>query len=118
MYLAEDDRAEHLPYVRAGFAVVAYEIDGPIRNPDKATDAQIIAAAKAYKNSQAGLANAKMALDFAIDKIPSLDSDRIYTAGHSSAGTLALLVASHDQRIKGCAAFAPVTDVPKRIAAP
>src|SRR5579871_2614816 len=30
MKLQDGDRAEHLPYVRAGFAVIAYDIDGPI----------------------------------------------------------------------------------------
>ncbi len=31
----ESDRAEHLPYVRAGFAVAAYELSGALDNPKK-----------------------------------------------------------------------------------
>src|SRR5205823_3064684 len=38
--------------------------------------------------------------------------------GHSSAATLALLVAADDQRVKACAAFAPVTDVEARVGRP
>jgi hypothetical protein len=30
MRLVEEDRAEHLPYAREGFAVVAYTLDGPV----------------------------------------------------------------------------------------
>src|SRR5207249_623438 len=41
--------------------------------------------------------------------------NRVYVAGHSSAATLALLVAEHERRIKACAAFAPVTDVEARV---
>ena len=60
--------------------------------------------------------NARTAPRFrALDKVPDVDPLQIYSAGHSSAATLSLLVASADQRIKGCAAFAPVTDVEGRI---
>ena len=54
---------------------------------------------------QAGLANARTALEFALAKVPKLDAKRIYVAGHSSAATLALLFASHEPRIKACAAW-------------
>src|SRR5262249_27116568 len=37
-------------------------------------------------------------------------------AGHSSAATLALLIAEHEPRVKACAAYAPVTDVEARLA--
>ncbi len=116
MALSEGDRMEHLPYVKAGFAVVSYELDGNIPNQQSATDAQIVAAANAFKNARAGQANAKAALDFALEKVPVIDPERIYTAGHSSAGTLALLVAGDDPRIKACVAYAPCTNVPRRLA--
>jgi dipeptidyl aminopeptidase/acylaminoacyl peptidase len=116
MDLGDGDRPEHLPYVKAGFAVVSYELDGHVPNSETTGDAKIIAGAKAFKNARAGLSNARAALDFALEKVPMIDQERIYAAGHSSAATLALLVASDDSRIKACVAFAPCTNVPRRLA--
>ncbi|CAN5470591.1 hypothetical protein BH10PLA2_BH10PLA2_08470 [soil metagenome] len=113
MDLGDDDRAEHSPFAQAGFAVVSFEIDGPVKN--KKSEAAIKQGAKQFQASQAGLVNAKTALDFALAKIPNLDQSRVYIAGHSSAGTLALLFAEYEPRIKACVAFAPVTDVLSRL---
>ena len=44
-----------------------------------------------------------------------LDANRVFIAGHSSAGTLALQAAQNDPRIKACAAYCAVTDVPQRL---
>ena len=104
------DRPEHLPYVRAGFAVVAYELDGPLEDE---SDQATIRAARLFKKAEAGLNNARAALDYALAKIPQIDPSRIYTAGHSSAGTTSLLVAEREPRIRACIAFAPVTNVEK-----
>ena len=114
MGLAEGDRAEHLPYVKAGFAVVSYELDGPA-NLEQASDAEIIAAATKFQQAHAGLDNAKAALDYALEQVPEIDPDRLYAVGHSSAATLALLVASQEPRIDACVAFAPVTNVYGRL---
>src|SRR5579884_3261169 len=113
MNLAEGDRPEHLPYVRAGFAVVAYEIDGNVE--DDRNEQQILAGARAFRDAEAGIANAKRALDYAVARVPGIDPNRIYTAGHSSAATLSLQVAEHEPRIKACIAYAPVCNVPKRL---
>ena len=108
MSLGEGDRPEHLPYVRAGFAVAAYEIDGDLsEDPD---DAEIIKAAREFKESEAGLKNARAAIDYLVSKVPSIDSERLYSSGHSSAGTMSLVLAAHEPRIKGCIAFAPACD--------
>jgi acetyl esterase/lipase len=115
MNLSEADRPEHMPYVYAGFAVVSYELDGHVDKLDKAPEARILAAAKAFKNARAGLSNARVALDYALAKVPAIDPERIYAAGHSSAATLSLLVAAEDPRIKACVAYAPVTNLPRRL---
>jgi dienelactone hydrolase len=47
--------------------------------------------------------------------LPQVDPGRIFAAGHSSAGTLALLFAEHEPRLKGCIAYAPAVDVAKRL---
>jgi dienelactone hydrolase len=116
MDLGDGDRPEHLPYVRAGFAVMSFEIDGNVPNLQKAPDAVLFKAAKQFRDAQAGLANAKAALDFTLAKGTNIDPERIYIAGHSSAATLALLVAEHEPRIKACAAYCGVTDVMVRLA--
>jgi dipeptidyl aminopeptidase/acylaminoacyl peptidase len=108
--LGEGGRAEHIPYVKAGMIVVAYEIDGePV---DESDDATIVAMA-AFKRSNAGLINQKAALDLALENLRQIDTNKIYAAGHSSAATHALLVAANEPRVKGVIAYAPATDIEK-----
>lgn len=114
MDLGEGDRAEHYPYVRAGMAVGSFEIDGHV--PDGAPDAVVLKGAREFRDSQAGLNNAKATLDYLLAKAPDVDPNRIFIAGHSSAGTLSLLVAEHDPRIKGCVCYCGVPDVETRVA--
>lgn len=109
----EGSRAEHLPYVRAGYAVVAYEVDGEI--PEHSTNQQKVDAAIAFQNADAGIANARAAIDYALARVPQIDPKRLYTAGHSSAASLSLLTAEYDSRIAACIAYAPCCDVPKRL---
>ena len=113
MDIGKGDMPEHLPYVRAGFAVVAYELDGSLS--EEPTNREVMAAAQAFHDADAGLANARMALDYIEKRLPYVDVNRIYTAGHSSAATMALLLAEHDPRIKACVAFAPVCDLEGRL---
>jgi dipeptidyl aminopeptidase/acylaminoacyl peptidase len=109
--LAEGQRPEHYPYARAGFAVVSFDIDGHVPDRHGGLDAAVLKGARQFRNAQAGLANARAALDFVLANVPNIDPDRIYVAGHSTAGTLALLVAEDEPRIKACAAYAAITDV-------
>lgn len=109
MALGPGDRAEHLPWVRAGFAVVAYELDGAVG--ENAGDDETMRAVRAFVAASGGLDNARTALDYAQAKVPQIDPARVYTAGHSSAATVALLVAAREPRIKACVAFAPATDL-------
>jgi dienelactone hydrolase len=116
MRMGDGDRAEHYPYVRAGFTVVSFDIDGPVENQKRAADSEMFEAAKKFRDARAGLENARTALDFALAKLPGIDPERVYIAGHSSAGTLALQVAEHEPRIKGCVAYAAVIDLVSRLA--
>jgi dipeptidyl aminopeptidase/acylaminoacyl peptidase len=108
---------EHLPYVRAGFAVVAYDVDGELAHPDDVTYEQVQEAATAFKNAEAGMVNARHAIDYVLKMVPAVDPKRLYSAGHSSAGRLSLLLAESDPRIAACVAYAPVTDVERRVKA-
>ncbi|HEX2833377.1 MAG TPA: prolyl oligopeptidase family serine peptidase [Thermoanaerobaculia bacterium] len=105
---------EHIPYVEAGFAVVAYDVDGDLGTRDDATYEQVQAAAAAFKNSGGGMLNARHAIDYVTKMVPGIDPARLYSAGHSSAGRLSLLLAESDPRIAACIAYAPVTNPEKR----
>ena len=111
-----DYHDETLPYVKAGMAVVLYSLDGPVDNVETATDAEVVAAYKKFSAACAGLVNGRNALEFVLARMPQVDADRIYTAGHSSAGTLSLLLAEHEPRVNACIAYAPATDVERRMA--
>jgi dipeptidyl aminopeptidase/acylaminoacyl peptidase len=115
MGLGDGDRAEHYPYVDAGFAVASFEIDGEVPNVERASDAAIFKGAREFRDARAGLVNVKLALDFLLAQAKDVDANRVYIAGHSSAATLALLAAEYDPRIKACAAYAPATDVMARL---
>jgi dipeptidyl aminopeptidase/acylaminoacyl peptidase len=113
MNLSPGDQAEHVPFVRAGFAVVAYSLSGHV--PDPTSDAQVAEGIRGFMQADGGLVNARTALDYALARVGKIDPERVYAAGRGSAGTLALLVAEHDPRVKACVAFAPVIDVSARL---
>jgi dipeptidyl aminopeptidase/acylaminoacyl peptidase len=111
MVLNEGDRVEHLPYVKAGFAVIGYELDGAMEGRNTAA---LFTAVPKFMAAHGGIDNAKTAVDYAIARVPEIDPERLYAAGHSSAATVALDVAAADARIKACCAYAPVADLRKR----
>jgi dienelactone hydrolase len=122
MDLADGDRPEHPPYARAGMAVIAYSVSGPVNKEAIKTamirgapDPEVIGAAQAFIHAQAGFTDAERALAFALARVPAIDANRIYTAGHSSAATLSLLVAENEPRVAACVAYAPCTDVRRRL---
>ncbi|OJW19977.1 MAG: hypothetical protein BGO49_10670 [Planctomycetales bacterium 71-10] len=113
--IGEDSRPEHVPYVRAGFAVLAYDMDGdPGDARPNPGDARFREAARKFLAARAGLVNAHVAMEFLRAKVPQVDPDRIFAAGHSSAGTAALIFAEEEPRLKGCVAYAPATNLIKR----
>ncbi|HEX5054417.1 MAG TPA: prolyl oligopeptidase family serine peptidase [Planctomycetota bacterium] len=115
MDLGDGDRDEHLPYCKQGFAVIAFEIEGVMPVEDQQSDANVLRQMRRFLDCEAGLQDARLALEYALAKVPAIDPKRIFCAGHSSAGTLALLFAAHEPRLRGCAAFAPIADVEQRI---
>ncbi len=106
---------ETLPYAKAGMAVVQFSIDGNRAAESSASNddanAQFIRAYHEFRDARAGVINGRNALEFVLAKLPMVDPQRIFVAGHSSAGTLALLLAAHEPRLRGCVAYAPCSDV-------
>jgi dienelactone hydrolase len=105
---------EALPYAEAGFAVVLYSIDG--EDPEEETTdekrgEEMKRAYEAFRAAGAGTVNGRNAFEFVLRRIPVVDPGKVYAAGHSSAATLALLVAAHEPRLKGCIAYAPALDI-------
>lgn len=111
MDLGAGDQPEHLPYVQAGFAVVAFELDGASGDGDE------VQRYTAFRAANAGLVNARNALEYTLSKVPQVNPRQIFSAGHSSAASLALLFAEHEPRLAGCVAYAPCIDLKARMPA-
>ncbi len=109
--VGEGSRPEHLPYVRAGFAVIAYDVDGDIA--DKPSDGEVIRGAQDFLDADFGLRNTQFAYDYAVHRL-KINPKRIYTAGHSSAATIALQAAPR-VGAKACIAYAPCVDLNARV---
>ena len=116
MALGDGDVVEQLPYARAGFAVIAYSIGGPLDDSPAFNSRAAKLAFDTFRRSQGGYADAEAAIEYALARRPEIDPARLCVAGHSSAGTLALMVAAKDERIRACCAYAPCTDIDARLA--
>jgi len=110
--LGPQNHLEHLPYARVGYAVVAYSVDG---GSDYFNSNQVVNGITQFRASHCGIDNAHAAVDYALKNLPMVDPKQLYTAGHSSGATMALMAASHDPRIAGCAAYAPACDIQSRV---
>lgn len=110
---------EALPYSEAGMAVVCFSLDGEMPVDESAGDrAYGLALSTAYRQfmaAKAGVVNGRNALEFALAKLPQVNPKKIYTAGHSSAATVSLLMAANEERLAGAIAFAPITDLNIRL---
>jgi dipeptidyl aminopeptidase/acylaminoacyl peptidase len=99
---------------------VSFDIDGPMpSNISPAAGAAFMRSlSNAYERfvaADAGVENGKMAIDFVLERLPMADPKKLIVWGHSSAATLALLLASKDSRIGKCIAMAPATDLNTRL---
>ncbi|GAB5402861.1 MAG: hypothetical protein Aurels2KO_10920 [Aureliella sp.] len=115
-----DYHDEALPYVAKGMIVVQFSLDGWMPPPESfrneidmlsETGRQLVF----FRAAHAGISNARIALDYALKHIPEIDPGRVFVAGHSSAGTLALQLSTAEPRLAGALAYAPVTDLQARL---
>lgn len=95
MPLGQGDRPEHMPYVRAGMIVVAYSLDGHGETVDAMAE---------FAQSVGGVVNGRAALDVAL-ALPQADTSRVFAVGHSSASSVAWLLAAHDNRVTGVVSY-------------
>lgn len=104
----DDYHDETLPYALSGMVVISYTLDGVASGED---DAAMAEALKEFKKASAGVSNGRVALEFALARLSMVDPDKVFTAGHSSAANVSLLMAAHEPRLAGAIAYAPVCDV-------
>lgn len=106
--LTEEDREEHLPYARSGYAVIAHSLDGGVQTDPTLVFRDGVAQ---FLAADLGLANTRAALDYASAQLPEVDMERIVAVGHSSAGAHALHVAMLEPRVKACVVYAPLVNL-------
>lgn len=107
--LSQGNRVEHLPWVHAGYIVVAYSLDGDI--PENAQKWQVVRGIRAFEKAHAGMDNEKAAVEYALKHIANVNPDKLYAVGFDSGGQTALLSAENDRRIAAVVAFAPICDI-------
>lgn len=106
----EDYHDETLPYAEAGFVTIQYSLDGAVADLETASDGEFSAAYKLFKAAGAGTLNTRCVIEFVKARLPEVDPTRIYTAGHSSAGTVSLLAGEYHPDVAACIAYAPCSD--------
>ena len=106
----EDYHDETLPYAEAGFVTIQYSLDGAVSDLETASDGEFSAAYKLFKAAGAGTLNTRCVIEFVKARLPEVDPARIYSAGHSSAGTVSLLAGEYHPDVAACIAYAPCSD--------
>lgn len=112
MALTPADREEELRYLQRSFAVVAYDLDGPVSKG--ASNREAVGAIRAFRDAQYGVLNGRIAMDYVLAHVPAIDPAELFAVGHSSAGAVALNLAANDQRIRAVVAYAPAADATTR----
>lgn len=113
-----DYHDETLPYALDGCVVVMYSLDGQQPSEllsDYMYNMALQSAFQQFMQARAGLVNARNALEFVLARLPQVDPSKIYSAGHSSAGTLSLQLAAAQPRLAGSIAYAPVSNLRFRL---
>jgi dienelactone hydrolase len=118
--VADGDRPEHLPYVQAGFAVVAYELSGSPDDPNKKsyTYGEMKRPVSEFVHADGGVVNGQNAIDYVLKMVPEVDPAQLFACGHSSAASVALNFARAEKRIRACCAYAPQPDYEKWLGDP
>ena len=115
----EEYHDETLPYADAGMVVILYSLDGEVSERESVNEETMFRAMMSayprFRAAEAGVQNGRTALSYAITKLPMVDPNRIYCAGHSSAGNVSLLLAAAEPKINRCVAYAAAYDFESRM---
>ena len=118
MNLADGDRAEHLPYVQAGFAVLAYELDGALQDRRNNND-DFIPGGEAFLAARPAWSTpATRSTSWRAGCPRSTPNESLPAVGHSSAGTMVLLLTENEAKDQGVRRVRPVVDTAKRTPPP
>ncbi len=107
------------PFAAQGLVAIHFSVDGPMPKAEYSNkthfwdDLQV--AIRALLKADGGLENCRLALEFALQKIPAVNPGQIYIAGEHSGGTLALKFAAIEPRIAACVAMTPMIDLERAI---
>ena len=117
----QDYHDETLPYAEAGLCVINYSLDGAVEDYVlQADEATMMTRLKMqypkFRDAGGGVINGRIALEYAIAKLPMVNPAKISSAGHSSAATISLLLAASEPKLHKSIAYAAVYDVEKRMA--
>lgn len=112
----EGEQEDFYPLLDLGMAVCFYTLDGTIEDFNTASDTEGMVAMMFYRRANAGLHNLSDAVDTVLAGAPAVDPARLATCGHSSAGTIAVMAAAREPRVRAAAAMAPALDLPIRLA--
>lgn len=107
---ADADESDLISLAKSGHVVVAFHFDGELTPADNTPERHALAA-QAFLASQAGLVNARNALDFVLARLSDVDPNAVFIAGRRNSGTLALLFAEHEPRLRGCIAWGGTPNV-------
>jgi hypothetical protein len=111
----EDERDDCLPLLERGIAVCFYSLTGTPPTDRELTDLHRAVFLQQYIRADGGMKNLHDAIDTVLASAAAVDPERLATAGHSSAGTIALVADAREPRIVAAAALAPVIDLPKHV---
>ncbi len=92
-HLSAGDRREHLPWVREGYLVVAYELRGAATDSDELGEAMTT-----FWHTMAGVTEGMAAPQWALSNL-AVDEGQVVAAGHSAATTHALMFAAVEPKV-------------------
>jgi dienelactone hydrolase len=96
---------DYTPWVRAGYAVVVFEIDGPL-DLEKPSIDSLLNSNRLFLAADGGLVNYRAARGYIAAALPEIDLSRILVVGDAASGSLALRCAT-EPGVRGVVAFSP-----------
>ncbi len=107
--LGEADRTQLRLLARLGVAAVGFDVPGAWA--ENATLDEAGRELDRYMLVNGGVDTGRMVVDFVEKRLPQVDPTRLWAMGDGLSGTLALLLAARDGRIRAVVGFDPVIDM-------